>query len=227
MAGRSVPGTRLLALLGASGLVIQALSLAPRASAQEVSALLVRASSANALLPHPEGFGLAGEVSAGDWLFGLDVVRHAEETRNPGRVCRAPGIACDVEEVTTSASLTGLRAALSRAFRLGPVLRLSAGAGVSFGAVSVTATGSSGRPAFLYVPNDGQLGWLGRVSMEIAPVPGFPLRLVGTYAAHWMAFRGCADPADPTSGDAFFCGNDVFQELMVGVGWDLAGVRGG
>ncbi len=219
------------ALVGAAGLILQAVAvsgaLAPAASAQEVSLLHVRASSSNAALPHPDGFGLAGEVATGDWRFGLDLVRYADETVRQGRVCRSPGVACDVEDVSASASLTDLRAVASRAVHVGPALRLSAGAGVSFGAVSVTATGTSGRRAFLYVPNEGQLGWLGMLAMEVAPLPGVPLRLVGRYAAHWVAFRGCVDPSEPTSGDAFFCGNDRFGEVSVGLAWDLTGVRGG
>jgi hypothetical protein len=227
VAGRNAPGTRLRGMLRASGLLVVALSLGRPTAAQQVSALLARASSANILLPHPDGFGLGGEASVGDWLLRLDLVRFADETRREGRVCRSPGFWCDVEEVTASVSLTGLRAVASRALRVGSVIRLSAGGGVSFGAVSVTATGASGLRAFLHVPNDGQLGWLGLASMEIVPVAGFPLRLVGTYAAHWQAFRGCVDPAEPTSGDAFFCGTDLFQEVMVGVAWDLSGIMGG
>lgn len=227
MAGRTAPGTCLRAMVGASGLIVAALSLVHPASAQRVSVLLARASSANVLLPHPDGFGLGGEARAGDWLLRLDLVRFADETRRQGRVCRSPGFWCNVEEVTASVSLTGLRAVVSRALRVGSAIRLSGGGGVSFGAVSVNATGASGQRAFLYVPNDGQLGWLGLASMEIVPVAGFPLRLVGTYAAHWQAFRGCVDPAEPTSGDAFFCGADLFQELMVGVAWDLSGIMGG
>lgn len=196
-------------------------------SAQEVTASHVRASSSNPELPHPDGFGLGGEVAVHDWLLGLELVRYADETVRPGRVCRSPGVACDVEDVTASASLTGLRAVASRAVHIGPAVRVSAGAGASFGAVSVTATGTSGRRAFVYVPNEGQLGWMGVVAVELAPLPDLPLRLLGRYAVHWMAFRGCVDPTEPTSGDAFFCGNDRFGEVAVGLAWDLTGVTGG
>ncbi len=98
---------------------------------------------------------------------------------------------------------------------------------MSFNSLWASADGISGRRADLHLPNDGQLGYLGRVSVDLAPLPRLPLRLVGSYAVHWVRFRGCVDPTDPTSGYAPFCGNERFREVALGLSWDLSALRGG
>jgi hypothetical protein len=196
--------------------------------AQELSLLLVRASSPMRELPAPTGFELAGRVASRHWVLGVGFVRYAEETTKTGVVCRvySPRIDCGSEQVQTNTALGGLRIEAMRSVRLGAAARLGVGGGVSFNSIWASADGVSGRRADLQLPNDGQLGYLGRLSMGIAPVPSLPLRVEGSYAVHWVRFRGCADPTDPTSGYAPFCGNERFQELAVGLSWDLSGSRG-
>jgi hypothetical protein len=196
--------------------------------AQELSLLFVRASSPNAELPAPTGFELAGRVESRGWVLGLGFARYSEETMKTGVVCRvySPRIDCGSEQVNTNTALGGLRLEVMRDISVGDVARLGAGGGVSFNSVWASADGVSGRRADLQLPNDGQLGYLGRLSVDIAPVPSLPLRVEGSYAVHWVRFRGCADSADPTSGYAPFCGNERFQELAVGLSWDLSGLRG-
>ena len=200
---------------------------APPCAAQRVAVQAVHASSHNVELPESGGFGVTGEVDVRDWLLRADYVRFRDHTRKPGLVCNAPGYGCGPEEVVSSVALGSLHLGAERALRLGSHLIVGGGAGVSFSALSVTATGVSGRRAFVYTPNEGMLGYLGLVSLEVVPVPSLPVRLVGTYQAHWVRFRGCRDPSEPTAGATPFCGDDRFQELMVGLAVDLSAMRGG
>lgn len=203
---------------------------APHARAQDLSLLYVHASSPNAELPAPAGFGVSGSVEAGDWLLRASFFRYGDETAKPGVVCRvySPRIDCGPEEVRTSTSMGGLRLAGLRALRVAEPLRFALGAGVSFNAVSGSASGSSGRRADLHLPNGGQIGWLGLVALEIAPLASLPLRVRGSYGSHWLRFTGCVDDEDPTaSTNVPFCGNERFDELSVGLTWDVSGMRGG
>jgi hypothetical protein len=194
--------------------------------AQELSLLVVRATSPNAELPAPMGFSLTGTVAVYDWLFDAAFVRYTDATFKPGVVCRvySPRIDCGPEEVHTSTALGGLRLAVQRAVRLGEPVRFGLGGGLSFNALSGTADGQSGRRADLHVPNGGQIGYLGLLSLDVAPVPKLPLHLRTSYASHWVRFRGCVDPEDPTaSTNVPFCGNDRFNELSVGITWVMPG----
>lgn len=216
-------------LLWKGAAVLSALGLvAYPAPAQEVAAHAVHASSPNPELPAPEGFGISGEISNGDWLFRLGYVRYAEDTVKPGVVCRvySPRVDCITEEVATTAKMGGLRMGVLRAVRFGEILRVGAGGGLSFNSVSASARGSSGRPADLDTPNAGQIGYLGMVSVDLTPVSSIPLRLVGTATTHWVDFEGCADPTDATSGYAPFCGVDRFGELTVGLSYALPSAFG-
>lgn len=197
--------------------------------AQEASFLIVRAASSNPELPAPAGFALAAHVEAESWLLSLGFVRYHDRTRKEGVVCRvySPRIDCGAEEVEASTVLSGLRFEALRALYLGDVARIGVGGGVSFNSVTGSADGVSGRRADFYLPNDGQIGYLGRVSVAVKPWPGIPIRLTGSYAAHWVRFKGCSNPEDPTSGYDPFCGMDRFREISVGVALDLAGLRGG
>jgi len=196
---------------------------------QEVSLSFVRASSPNPELPGPTGFALAGRVGSRGWVLGLGFVRYSEVTTKTGVVCRvySPRIDCDSEQVETNTALGGLRIEAMRSVPMGDVAHLGVGGGVSFNSVRASADGVSGRRADLQLPNDGQLGYLARLSVDLAPVPSLPLRLEGSYAVHWVRFRGCVDPTDPTSGYAPFCGDERFREWAVGLSWDLSGLRGG
>ncbi len=198
--------------------------------AQEVSLLFVRAASANAELPAPTGFSVAGTLGVRDWLLHLAFVRYADETLKTGVVCRvySPRIDCGPEEVHTSTALGGLRLSVMRAVLPGAPVRLGIGGGLSFNALSGTADGRSGRRADFHVPNGGQIGYLGLLSLDVTPLAGLPLRLRGSYASHWVRLRGCVDPEDPTaSANVPFCGDERFDELMVGLSWDLSVMRRG
>lgn len=175
------------------------------------------------------GFELSGQVETRGWILGLGFARYAEETQKSGTVCRvySPRIDCGTEQVQTNAALGGLRIVVMRDVHVGDLARVGLGGGVSFNSLWASADGVSGRRADLHLPNDGQLGYLGRVSVDVAPVPGLPLRIVGSYAVHSVRFRGCVDATDPTSGYAPFCGNERFREVALGLSWDLAALRGG
>jgi hypothetical protein len=206
------------------------LLLAHPLRAQELALLLVDATSPNADLPEPTGFSVGGSLEHRSWLLGAAFVRYTDETLKPGVVCRvySPRIDCVPEAVRTSTAMGGLRLSAQRTVHLGERLRIGIGGGVSFNAVSATANGQSGRRADLYFPNAGQLGYLGLLSLDVAPLPRLPLRVRGTYGSHWVRFGGCADPDDPTASvNAPFCGGDRFQEWMIGLSLDLSAMRGG
>jgi hypothetical protein len=194
--------------------------------AQELSLLFVRATSPNVELPAPTGFSLAGTVDARDWLLHLAFVRYTDETLKTGVVCRvySPRIDCGPEEVQTSTALGGLRLAVMRAVLPGEPVRLGIGGGLSFNALSGSADGRSGRRADFHVPNGGQIGYLALLSLDVSPLASLPVRLRGSYASHWVRFRGCVDPEDPTASvNVPFCGNPRFDELSVGLTWVLPG----
>jgi len=218
-------------LFGAAAAALCLLAVFPRSGrAQELSLLFVRAGSPNTELPAPVGFGLSGGVLARGWLLRASFVRYGDDTAKPGLVCRvySPRIDCGSEEVLTSTAMGGLRLEALRPLRLAEPVRLDLGGGVSFNAISATADGRSGRRADLHLPNGGQIGWLGLVSVEIAPLATLPLRLRGSYGSHWLRFTGCVDREDPTaSSNVPFCGGERFDELSVGLTWDVTGMRGG
>jgi len=135
----------------------------------------------------------------------------------------SPRIGCVTEGVDTSARMGGLRLDVLKTLDLGGVAQLGAGGGVSFNSLTTTTTGDSGRAADLHLPNTGQIGRQATLALTLAPVPGIPLRLVGSYALHWVSFKGCVDPSDPTSGYAPFCGTDRFREIQVGASFLIPG----
>lgn len=180
----------------------------------------VQARSSNVELPEPRGWGAFGEMELpGGWLVGLSYARYDDDTYKTGVVCQvySPRIGCETEGVTSSARMGGLRATALRTVGLGDVLRLGAGGGLSFSSVSMSSVGDSGRRADLQLPHTGQIGFLALGSVRLTPVPGVPVHLVGRWAFHWVKFRGCADPEDPNSGYAPFCGVDRFDEIHLGV----------
>ena len=210
---------RCAALLGMSVLCL----MPARATAQELGGGAVWASSANPELPHPRGMGLFGRLDAAGLGFRVSFLRYSDSTRKEGVVCRvySPRIDCGTEIVDTSVRLSGLRLEVLKAMALGDVVEFGAGGGVSFNALTATSTGESGRRADLHAPNTGQLGYQAGLTLSVAPVPGVPLKLVGSYALHWIHFRGCVDPEDPTSGYAPLCGTDRFDEILVGASFLL------
>lgn len=187
-------------------------------SAQQVGGLAVWATSPNAELPHPQGVGAFAQFDAAGFGFRLSYLRYSDSTQKQGVVCQvySPRIGCGIEGVDTSARLGGLRVDVFKTLDLGEMVQLGAGGGVSFNSVNSTATGDSGRRADLLVPNTGQLGRQATLVLSVAPVAGVPVRLVGSYALHWVRFRGCASLEDRTSGYDPFCGTDRFREIQVG-----------
>lgn len=212
---------------GAAVLIALGLAAHP-APGQELAARAVHASSPNPELPGPDGFGLSGQVASGDWLFRIDFTRYAQETVKAGTVCRvySPRVDCGTEEVSTSASMSGLRLGVLRTVGVGSAVRVGVGGGLSLSALSTSAWGVSGRRADLSAPRTAQPGYLGMLSVDVAPLRGVPLRVVATATAHWVRFEGCADPTEETSGYAPFCGTDRFRELAVGLSWELPGMFG-
>lgn len=200
--------------------VTASLSLRPvTASAQELGVLAVRSSSANVELPESGGFGAFARWDVGSWLVGLSYLRYSDDTEKEGIVCEvySPRIGCRTEGVSTSARMSGLRATVLRTVALGDYVEFGAGGGVSFNSLAVTSQGESGFRADLHLPNTGQIGYLGSASVALSPVPSVPLRLVASFSGHWVKFKGCVDPTDPTSGYAPFCGWDRFTEIQAGV----------
>ena len=189
------------------------------AGAQEVGVLAVRSSSANVEFPDAGGFGAFARWDVGSWLVGLSYLRYSDDTAKEGIVCEvySPRIGCRTEGVSTSARMGGLRATVQRTLELGDYVEVGAGGGVSFNSLAVTSLGESGFRADLHLPNTGQIGYLGAASVALSPVPSAPVRLVASFSRHWVKFKGCVDPTDPTSGYAPFCGWDHFTEVQAGV----------
>ena len=206
---------RRLAFLG-----MAALSLAPAgAASQDLGVVRVVGESSNRELPHAQGFGAFGQVEAAGFAFRLSYLRYSDSTEKEGVVCQvySPRIACGPEMVSTTARLSGLRADVLRFVSVGSAVQIGGGPGVSFNSVSAESRGVSGQRADLQTPNAGQLGYQATAAASFAPIPGIPLKVVGSYALHWVRFVGCADPSDRTSGYAPFCGKDRFQEVRLGL----------
>lgn len=193
------------------------------ATAQDLGGVSVWATSPNAELPHPQGVGVFAEIDAAGFGFRLSYLRYSDSTRKQGVVCQvySPRIGCVIEGVDTSARMGGLRFDLLKTVALGDRVRFGAGGGVSFNSLTSKTTGESGRAADLHLPNTGQIGRQATVTVSMAPVPAIPLRIVGTYSLHWVHFKGCVDPTDPTSGYAPFCGTDRFREIHVGASFTV------
>lgn len=187
--------------------------------AQELGLVGVAATSANAELPDPRGLGAFAQFRGASWLFRVSLVRFGDDTEKAGTVCQvySPRIGCRVEEVSTSARMGGLRLTAMRAVRVGDLLDLGIGGGLSFNQLTAHAEGKSGFRADLQIPNTGQIGYLGATTVALAPLPSVPVRLVAGLTGHWVRFRGCASPEDKTSGYAPFCGWDRFTEVQGGV----------
>ncbi|MDP2958291.1 MAG: hypothetical protein Q8N53_17820 [Longimicrobiales bacterium] len=202
-----------------ASLALALLATVDPCSAQDVGVLAVRATSGNAELPHPEGYGAFAQLHLSSWGVRLTWLRYSDETDKRGVVCEvySPRIGCRAEEVATSARMSGLRLTVLRTLSLGGALEVGAGGGVSFNSLGATSLGDSGKRADLHMPNTGQIGYLGSGSIAVAPVPRLPVRLVGGVSRHWVRFKGCVDATDPTSGYAPFCGWERFTEVQVGV----------
>lgn len=188
-------------------------------AAQDVGVLAVRATSRNAELPHPKGFGAFAQFELASWRARLTWLRYSDETAKRGVVCEvySPRIGCRAEGVATSARMGGLRLTVLRTLSLGDVLEFGAGGGVSFNSLGASSLGDSGKRADLHMPNTGQIGYLGSGSIAVAPLPRLPVKLVAGVSEHWVRFKGCVDATDPTSGYAPFCGWERFMEVLVGV----------
>lgn len=213
-------GAALVAVLLASG---------PSAgAAQELGLSWVHATSPNPELPHPTGFEVVGQAPHLGWLFRVGYTRYSDDTDKTGTVCRvySPRIDCGEERVLSSMTLSGVRLGVMRTVDLGPFIRIGGGGGLSFSSITSHAeSAATGARADLLQPNAGHIGYQGLVSLAVTPIPGVPLRLHAGLTEHWVNFHGCADPTDKTSGYAPFCGTDRFQEISVGLTWDVAGLR--
>lgn len=187
--------------------------------AQELGIVAVRSSSSNVELPDASGFGAFGRLAFGPWRVGLSYLRYSDDTRKTGVVCEvySPRIGCRSEGVSSSARMGGLRATVGHALDLGGVVEVGVGGGVSFNALQATSLGESGHRADLHMPNTGQIGYLASASLSVAPVAAIPVKLVAALNGHWVDFKGCTHPTDPTSGYAPFCGWDRFTEIQAGL----------
>lgn len=191
----------------------------PGASGQEVGLLAVRATSGNPEFPHSGGLGAYVQLEAAGWETRLSWLRYSDDTEKRGTVCQvySPRIGCRTEGVATSARLSGLRLTVMRSVGFGEVGWLGMGGGVSFNSLSARSFGESGQRADLYMPNTGQIGYVGSASVGVSPFSAVPVRLSGGASGHWIRFNGCASDEDRTSGYAPFCGWERFIEVQVGV----------
>jgi hypothetical protein len=191
--------------------------------AQQLGGLVVRASSPNVELPDPDGIGVFAELDASGFGFRLTYLRYSDSTRKQGTVCQvySPRIGCVLEGVDMSTRLGGLRFDVQKLLGLGDLAEVGVGGGMSFNSLTASATGDSGRDADLHLPKTGQIGRQATATLSVTPVPGVPFKLVGSYAFHWVHFKGCVAADDPTSGYAPFCGTDRFREIQVGASFTL------
>lgn len=210
-------------LLRVPVLLVMLASGARSLHAQELGLLAVGAASDNVELPTPRGFVAFGQLRRASWLFRLSLVRYDDATDKAGTVCQvySPRIGCRAEGVSTTARMGGLRFTAMRAVRVGELLELGFGGGLSFNQLSAEARGESGSRADLHLPNTGQIGYLGTASVAVAPVPALPVKLVAGLSGHWVEFRGCVSAEDRTSGYAPFCGWDRFTEAQAGLSFTL------
>lgn len=183
--------------------------------------MAVWASSTNAELPRPQGFGVFGQAEALGVGYRLTYLRYSDSTSKPGIVCQvySPRIDCTTEGVDTSVRVGSARVEVLKLVPLGERIQLGVGGGASFNSLLVTATGESGRMADTGTPSSGNLGGLGTMSLALTPVASVPLTLRATGSLHWVRFNGCESPDDPTSGYAPFCGTDRFREIHVGLSY--------
>jgi hypothetical protein len=190
--------------------------ISPLAS-QEAGGFWIRSQSDLAELSEPNGFGGYASVPLAEWLqLRASYDRVSQDSKEEGEVCfhYAPNWGCGTELVETSTSLGSLRLSLLPTFRLGELLRMEAGGGISFSQISATSMGESGRKANLESPKGGQLGYVALVSMGLTPIRRLPLTLVGTASSHWVGFEHCVsyeEVYDP------FCGTTNFSEITVGL----------
>jgi len=194
--------------------------VAPSAvEAQELGLVAVGATSENVEFPDPSGFGAYAQFRSAPWLFRISYLRYSDDTRKSGTVCQvySPRIGCRTEGVATSSRMGGLRLTAERALRLGELMEIGVGGGLSFNSLTVDAWGESGFRADLHMPNTGQIGYLGSASLALAPMPSVPVRLVAGLSGHWVKFRGCVSAEDRTSGYAPFCGWTRFTEVQAGL----------
>jgi hypothetical protein len=180
--------------------------------------VVVRASSDNVEFPDATGFGVVGALEFESWQLRLAYLRYSDDTDKSGVVCQvySPRIGCRTEGVSTSARMGGLRFVVLRTLGLADRIEVGAGGGVSFNTLSATSQGESGFRADLHLPNTGQIGYVAAASLGFRPSAALPFEITAGWSGHWVKFRGCVDPTDPTSGYAPFCGWDRFTEIQVG-----------
>lgn len=176
------------------------------------------ATTENREFPSPRALGIRSTWGfGGHWLFTLALERMEDESQKVGTICRiyAPHISCNQAMTFNEVKMTSLRGGLLRTVVLGRVLRLGAGAGLSFNVMNAESWGENGWKADLLAPKTGQVGYLALLSAEFIPLPAIPLRLTGGLGSHWVHFHTCSG-ADPPQYDPF-CTISWFKEAEVGL----------
>lgn len=184
----------------------------------ELAVFAVAAGSDHLELPSPRGFGAASLWElGGDWLARLSFQRMTEETTKRGTVCDlyAPRVGCRTEMTETSVTFSGLRGGILRGVDLGRGVRIAAGAGLSFNQIKAQSQGPQGARADLMAPNTGQIGYLGILSVMVAPLRRVPAGIVGSFTVHRVGFNSCSGE-DPPQYDPF-CGASSFREIELGL----------
>ncbi len=192
------------------------------ALSQELGLFYNGATSNNPEFPRPRGFAAQALMPFNeDWLFRVSFHRMTDDSVKDGMVCRhyVPHVNCRTEKVRTALSLTGLRLGVHRTLHSGDNLRFGAGTGFSFNSLGGEAVGSSGLEADLLVPNGGQIGAFGFLSLALVPYPRVPITFQAGLNAHWVKFNACSGGTPPQYDP--FCTPSTFQEWEMGLSLPL------
>lgn len=189
---------------------------------QELGVFYTGATSDNPEFPRTRGIAAQALMEFNqDWSFRVSLHRMTHDSVKDSRVCRhyVPHIGCRTEEVRTSLSLSGLRLGIQRSLYAGDRVRFGAGTGFSFNTLGGDAVGVSGLNADLLIPNGGQLGGFGFLSLAVVPYPRVPVTFSAGLNAHWVKFNACSG-GDPPQYDPF-CSPSTFQEWEMGLSLPL------
>lgn len=202
-----------------AALVTASLLPATPAAGQAVGVSYIAATTDHVELPDPSGPSIHARLPLGSgWHVKLAYYTISNDTEKEGVVCvnYSQRIGCEPEQTLTSTTLSGFRASLLHSFRLTDLFRIEGAGGASFNHVDAESTGvSSGDRADLLVPNGGQIGILGSISVGITPFPRVPVTLIGGFKAHWVNFTGCSGEEVPQYDP--FCDAATVRELQAGI----------
>jgi hypothetical protein len=189
--------------------------------AQEVSVFSVLSTSSQPALAESAGFGISGVVARSRWVrVEGSFTTVSRDSRRAALVCASyiPVANCEDEQLTEEYGLRSYRLAYAPLVYGGRAVGLALKAGLSISQVVTDSRTESPRMSNLQHTRTGQEGRFLGAQLGIRPLRRLPLSIELAGVSQWVSFDGCQEHALQY---APFCGVDRFDQLQIGVSYQL------